>query len=326
MGESFLRTSNDIDAPPLNPNKGSFISVLQAVLVDGYGSTPGLGWTLEFTGTNTAVFRNQGTRTFVRFDHNTKDNTVYMRAYESMNDVDNGFLTCPYASKSFYLKLANDGASVANLVPWRILGDDKGIWVLLNNYYGNNNSSTSPYTGCFEMWYIGDYIPFDISNTYNFGIFQSTENDSDGRYMNWQSWNMSNFGDIRDDYQIIRDPSGIPGAIQVGLSSGSGYETARFGWTPNICDSTSDFQLTSIPMIHSTDKIIGRLPGLKNSLSQCGNHGGGFSNLTELDFHKPEMTFDFGDYKEHFWRGGSQYDKNIWYFVLTEGKGFRNVA
>lgn len=49
--------STDPDAPVLNGLQGSLITVLDACLVSGYGSSPGAGWTKEFSAANQAIYR-----------------------------------------------------------------------------------------------------------------------------------------------------------------------------------------------------------------------------------------------------------------------------
>lgn len=321
MGESFLYTWEDVDAPVLLPNSGSFIDLLQAVLVDGYGDKPGLGWTSYFTGTNKAVFQNEGTKMLVRFDHSQEAYRVYFRAYESMSDIDNGLFPCPAISKTDNYILLDDGTGhEANVCPWRILGDDKGVWILVSPGYVDDGGYNDTPSGCFKFYYIGDYIPFDHTNTqYNFCTCQGSAEGS----LSADQWACSALYATVDHFWAMRDLSLAPGAVQLGMGSGSPYETAGLGHTPTICQVSSDIQLTSLPTLHSSTAVLGRLPGLKNSLSKYGNNGADIANYAALVSAKPEMTFDHGDYKEHFWLNANADSPR--YIALTEGKGFRNV-
>lgn len=65
--------STDTSAPTLNGTTGSLIALLDAVLVNGYGSKSAAGWTKAFSGTNLAVYRNsptQGTGHYLSIDDN----------------------------------------------------------------------------------------------------------------------------------------------------------------------------------------------------------------------------------------------------------------
>jgi hypothetical protein len=49
--------STDGSAPVLNGNAGSLCTVLDAILVNGYGAKSAAGWAIEFTGTNKRIYR-----------------------------------------------------------------------------------------------------------------------------------------------------------------------------------------------------------------------------------------------------------------------------
>lgn len=49
--------STDTSAPVLNGSVGTFINVLDACLVNGYGDKTSMGWTKEYSGTNTASYQ-----------------------------------------------------------------------------------------------------------------------------------------------------------------------------------------------------------------------------------------------------------------------------
>lgn len=322
MGESFLRTWEDADAPGLVASNGAFTDLLQAVLVDGYGSKPGLGWTAYFSGTNKKVFKNEGTETLVRFDHSQEANFVYVRGYESMTDIDNGVLPCP--GETFtgnYVMLKSAATEPANVVPWRILGDDKGIWIATSPTYADAGGYTTAATDYWKFVYVGDYIPFDLTNVHhNFCFLTASINN---HYAERCWFEISSFKDVKDSYWARRDINMLPGSVQLGLGSGSSYETTMLGDSAGLCEPDSQIQLTSIPMIHSSNGIVGRIPGLKNSLTKRPD---AFTPATyaQKQIDKPEMSFDQGGYKEHFWTAGYT-ASTCMYMVFTEGKGFRNV-
>jgi hypothetical protein len=327
MSESFLYTWEDIGAPVLTPSLGGIINVLKKVLVEGYGDKAGLGWEIVFEQAEKIVFRNKGTRMFVRFDHSVTNYQVFTRAYESMSDIDTGLFPCPDPTLEdpvFQLVLGASSTSTANVCPWRILGDSKGVWIVLNpaaahvNGIGNSRDSAG-----WKFVYIGDYIPYDISNTqYNFAMCMgdSASYNHEVFYCNYET-----LTNIRSQYHIMRKPDRSPGSVSIGISPGTAlYSSSSFGDNQDICTYESDFQLTAIPTIHTAGIFLGRLPGLKNSLSAQGYKGAELTSYSDALTRKPEMIFDFGNYKEHFWRMAYS-TGNFKYMVLTEGKGFRNV-
>ena len=62
-------SSTDASAPVLTGQVGSLIAVLDACLVNGYGTKTAAGWTKPFAdASNTAVYRSgSGSRAFFRF-------------------------------------------------------------------------------------------------------------------------------------------------------------------------------------------------------------------------------------------------------------------
>lgn len=75
---------------------GSFVAMLRACLVDGYGAKAAAGWTEEFTGTNVAAFRNSiadgGTGCYARISDNVGSSPwqVNVDVYASMSNIATG--------------------------------------------------------------------------------------------------------------------------------------------------------------------------------------------------------------------------------------------
>jgi len=86
-------TSLDSSAPQLTGAAGSLIAILDACLVNGYGSKSPAGWTKEYSGTNVASYRNPttGGRNGVYLDVKDTNATYYTcRGYETMTAIDTG--------------------------------------------------------------------------------------------------------------------------------------------------------------------------------------------------------------------------------------------
>jgi len=81
--------STDAGAPTLNAVQGSFINVLKACLVDGYGSKSGSGWTVPYTGTNRAAFKQPSGSNgrYLYVDESTADTYPRMCGYETMTSL-----------------------------------------------------------------------------------------------------------------------------------------------------------------------------------------------------------------------------------------------
>lgn len=128
--------STDSGAPVLSGQSGALTNLLDAVLVDGYGSGPSAkvaaGWTREFSGTNKRAYRNDpvsGTGYRLRVDDSTTlGNARYalVRAYDTMSDVDTGGNAVPTTTQrtdgSLWPK-SNVLSSAAR--PWVIVANEK---------------------------------------------------------------------------------------------------------------------------------------------------------------------------------------------------------
>ena len=169
FGTSRIFTSLDAGAPVVHGAVGSLINVLDAVLVNGYGSTPSLGWTKEFSGTNKAVYRApSGTRRYVRVDDSIGYNAS-ISSYETMINIDNGTDRMPsiagaaiYWYKSYYQNTA--------ATRWYIIGDEAGFYFIPFVFTSVYNSSNNIGFYWSKTYYAGDYNPYDIRNKWNFTL------------------------------------------------------------------------------------------------------------------------------------------------------------
>jgi hypothetical protein len=129
-----LYQSTDTSAPSLTGQNGSLITVLDACLVNGYGTQAAAGWTKAFSGTNKAAYRmGLGLQNYVRIydDGSSGDGRQALtRGFETMSDVDNGLLPFPTVQQRlqgiFILKstVADNTAR-----PWKILADERTVYI-----------------------------------------------------------------------------------------------------------------------------------------------------------------------------------------------------
>jgi hypothetical protein len=120
--------SDDASAPVLSGQAGALVGILDACLVNGYGSKAAAGFAKEFSGTNKAVYRAAtGNRLRLRVDDTT---TTYARilGYETMTDVDTGtelFPTTAQISGGLYMLKSTTADATAR--PWILIADDKAF-------------------------------------------------------------------------------------------------------------------------------------------------------------------------------------------------------
>jgi len=163
--------STDAGAPTLSGNTASLIPLLDAILVNGYGSKPAAGWTKPFSDTNKAVYRNAANaiaRSYFRVVDTAANFVAKVRGYDTMSDIDTG--TGPFPTPG---DISGDGLSIpkSNAVnstvrAWIAAADERTL-VLFVQHDGTD----------WEMCYLGDGIPDNPYNT-NFSILAARSADS----------------------------------------------------------------------------------------------------------------------------------------------------
>lgn len=127
----------DASAPVLDGNNGSFLNVLDACLVNGYGSKAAAGWSKPFVGTNIAVYRpGAGPRHYLRvFNAHATLGSINLRGFVSMSDANTGTRGFPTTGQA-----AGEGAGYtvsatkdAVARPWILIADDRTFYFIVAN-------------------------------------------------------------------------------------------------------------------------------------------------------------------------------------------------
>lgn len=119
--------STDASAPVLSGQAGALIALLDAVLINGYGSATPAGWAKAFSGTNLAAYRPPvgGNRFYLRIDDTGTTNGRAV-GYESMSDVNTGVAGFPTETQfagGMYWPKSNTADATAR--PWIIAATDR---------------------------------------------------------------------------------------------------------------------------------------------------------------------------------------------------------
>lgn len=175
MSSKIFQYTDDSAPTMPNPAQGSLIAVLKAVLVDGYGATPSLGWSVVYEDAlnNKIVFQApEGTRTLIRISDNHIGTTYQyatVQCYESMASMDEGIGPIPSPSYTTYNYISKSSNNSSGNVPWIVIGDGEGFYLLTKHMflqYGIDNASG--YGRIWQPHYLGDYVPWDPTNQHNF--------------------------------------------------------------------------------------------------------------------------------------------------------------
>lgn len=185
-------SSADVGAPGLRSNSpGDVIALLTAILVNGYGSKAGAGWTREFVnpeGTIAAFKQGLGSNgMFLRVDDTALATASGQRrharavGYEQMSSLNSG-LPGPFPTEAqipgglAWVTLNNNTASWTSrddAKPWLAWADERLVYITWQTQTSAANASYR------ELFIFGDsisYNPADAFNTYIFGRDSLTSN------------------------------------------------------------------------------------------------------------------------------------------------------
>lgn len=159
--------STDSSAPSLTGQSGSLITLLDAVLVNGYGVKPAAGWAKAFTGTNKAVYQppviaaspSEGIRPFLRVDDSyATTNYADIRGFKTMSSVDTGEGQFP--RRPLFALWRKSSTTNGTARPWTIIATPRAFYLFFacnQTVYGNTDSADQiAFFGEFRPRFNGD--------------------------------------------------------------------------------------------------------------------------------------------------------------------------
>lgn len=193
---------DDASAPVLSsPTVGSLIALLDACLVNGYGSKSAAGWTKAFSGTNLAAYRQGGgSMCYLRIDNSTGTAQARAVGYESMTDVSTGtnlFPTSTQLSGGVYINMHTVATAINK--PWVIIADEKRFYLWTGYATTMTSSSLMSDSATFQgMFFFGDIVSYKAGDAYccqiigantattnseRFGVLTTATTESLGHYL-----------------------------------------------------------------------------------------------------------------------------------------------
>lgn len=149
-------SSADAGAPALSGTAGSLATLLDAILVDGYGTGPSakapLGWTRTYSTTNKRVYRNdpvEGSGTYLRVLDDASlpggARMAQLLAFASMSNIDTGVGQTPTAlqhpSGCLWPK-SQTADSTARI--WWAIGNSRALYLFIG-WYNTGSFGHGPY-------------------------------------------------------------------------------------------------------------------------------------------------------------------------------------
>lgn len=264
--------STDGSAPVLTGQAGALVTLLDAVLVNGYGTKSAAGWTKPYSGTSKAVYRNNsttGTGSYLRVDDNvtTYFHRAYVTGYETMTGVDTG--TNSFPSSFNYTAWGKSATQDATARPWVIVADEFRFYIFIrtsengsdwaNGFFGDiiSYKSPDPYRAMLACRYSTSGVS---ALTYQYDELAYTFSHSQGFYTYWSrsmprdhtgAGNPRTAGIHTDAYKALASSSSSSGAFWVG-SIGMPYPAAV----------NNGIFIAPMWVHHPTGIVRGHLPGL----------------------------------------------------------------
>ena len=250
-------SSTDESAPVLNGAIGSFIALLDACLINGYGAKAAAGWAKSFSGTNLATYRAPaGNRMYLAVDDTT---ALYsrVRGFEVATaagvPVSSGtgpFPTDVQANGGGYFPKSSATGTTRD---WIVAADDRCVYVI--HLYSTN---THPF-------FFGDFFSYKAGDAYNTAIIHSSTATDETN----PSTTSTEFGGTSNGHFIARSYTQIGGSTAFGVGAnahrgGSGY----FGYSGSAYPSPIEgaLVLDRAFLQEATAGVRGHLLGLWNPM------------------------------------------------------------
>jgi hypothetical protein len=163
-------TSEDASAPVLTGAVGSLIALLDACLVNGYGSETAAGWAKSFSGTNLAVYAPakllHELQPYYRID-DTATTYAGIAGFRNMTDVNTGLFRFPAIGTNRYvLKTDTAGASPRR---WKIVADERTAHIMIQPSISNDWELT--HIGAFKSFRPIDPCPYLLEAAGTTGVY-----------------------------------------------------------------------------------------------------------------------------------------------------------
>ena len=250
--------NTDASASSLKGTVGTLTTILDACLVNGYGSQTAAGWTIAYSGTNKRVYRNSttdGTGFYIYVDDSGSGSggakEALMTGFQSATGVGTGtgqFPTFAQSSNGIGAVVCRKSNTADSTVrSWTLIADDTVFYL-----FCENDDYTNPITP--SMFIFGDFFSNAITDPYRCIIVgRSVENNSNYTYA-WESitngWFSSTYYQVLtatlSGHFIASNFTGVGGSILCGkhidtLKLGITGVSSEYGTTSSSVQNWSEY-------------------------------------------------------------------------------------
>lgn len=260
---------SDVDAPSLSRIRGSLINVLDACLVNGYGTKASSGWTKEYAETNMAIYRMpEGSRCYLYVNDNMVSyyNNAEVNGYATINTsavtiedaITSGTEQFSNHSRPYWWKNNNTDTPGG----WEVYATDKCFY-LIGGYATTEGTST--WYDHRNLSFFGDYNCTSSGFPYNTMISHATNTstyyfDDYNHMVQGQQFNSSGKY-CRRGWNHIDQPTTIEMKSPIGAATWVGSH-AEFDYPDKL---TGACHIDRIKLIQDKT-FMGYMPGLYSML------------------------------------------------------------
>lgn len=166
-----LYKSDDASAPVLTGSAGSLVALLDAVLVNGYGTKPGAGWAIAYTATNKRQYQmgegGSGCQVFIDDaapgTHGGRE--ARMTGFKAGSAIGAGTGQFPTLAQTGVgigaVVIRKSSAADTSSREWTIVADENTFYLFINT---GDVSMTAPYCSGIMFGDFESYAPNDTNN------------------------------------------------------------------------------------------------------------------------------------------------------------------
>ncbi len=261
--------STDAGAPTLNGNNGSLITVLDAVLVNGYGAKAAAGWTKPFAGTNQAAYRMNsvsGVGHYLQVNDNNPNTSANgkearARGFVAMTSVTAGteaFPTTTQVADTAGPMIRKSATLDATARPWIIVADERTFYLFIKS---------GDFTG-WTAYMFGEYYSLKSGDAYRTAVIGRIASAAAGFALDTDDrlHALSAVSAVLTGHYTPRALGDVAGAVQFGKHGNSAHSVTELVGLcnyPNPIDGGMLLsQITMTFDLGSTCAVAGRLRGL----------------------------------------------------------------
>lgn len=177
---------DDASAPALTGQAGSVINILDACLVNGYGSRTAAGWTKAFSGTNLAAYlQGAGSAGFYARVDDTGATDARVIGYETMSDINTGtnlFPTTAQISGGVFARKSSSADAIRR--PWLVVADAKRFYLWLGFLTTTTGGFAVTISQAGSVLAFGDFISRMASDPFRCFIIGNPTANTSGNFSN----------------------------------------------------------------------------------------------------------------------------------------------